>query len=368
MPGFIPSTTGEGLKVGSVKAGSDAEKAGVKVGDEIVAVNGKTVENFRELLTLLRTGPRVEDPRAAGEKVKITFKKDGKDVTYELTMVMMDFPGAGGPGGARGANARFPYRLGLGGQQPNVQDRQGKDSFQTGGVFVSKDNGDTWTRVNSVNPRPMYFSVIRIDPNDDNRLYLLGDTTLYVSPDAGKKFGPGPDRGVHADYHAFWIDPANSRHMLIGCDGGSYVTYDRGEHWDHLNHVALGQYYHVAVDNKRPYRIYGGLQDNGSWGIPSATLRTGSGPYNEDSVYVSGGDGFVCRVDPNDSDIVYTESQNGNMFRRNLRTGEGKSLRPKMQAGAGKFRFNWNTPFILSHHNSHIYYAAANYEIGRAHV
>ncbi|MFO0935671.1 MAG: PDZ domain-containing protein [Gemmataceae bacterium] len=364
MPGFTPAFGGDGVKVGAVKAGSDAEKAGVKVGDEIVSVDGKSVESLRELLTLLRTGPRAENPRAPGEKVKVTFKKAGKDVTLELAMVEMEFAMGGGGGGGgtnRGANARFPYRLGLGGQQPNVQDRQGKDSYQTGGVFVSKDNGETWTRVNSVNPRPMYFSVLRVDPNDDDRIYVLGDTTLYVTTNGGKTFGAGPDRGVHADYHAFWINPANSRHMLIGCDGGTYVTYDRGEHWDHLNHVALGQYYHVAVDSKRPYHVYGGLQDNGSWGIPSATLRTGSGPYNEDSIYVNGGDGFVCRVDPNDPDQIYFESQGGAMGRRNLRTGERGFIRPPQREGEEAQRFNWNTPFILSNHNSSIFYCASQF-------
>jgi S1-C subfamily serine protease/photosystem II stability/assembly factor-like uncharacterized protein len=357
MPGFIPSTVAEGLKVGTVKAGSDAEKAGVKVNDEIVAVNGAKVETFRGLLTELRTGPQAEDPRKVGEKVKVTFKRDDKEVTHELAMVEMEFQGQGG---GRGANARFPYRLGLGGQQPNVQDRQGKDGFQTGGVYVSKDNGDTWTRVNSVNPRPMYFSVLRVDPNDDNRLYILGDTTLYSSTDGGKRVAAHPSRGVHADYHAYWVNPANSKHMMIGCDGGVYVTYDRGEHWDHLNHVALGQFYHVAVDSKRPYRVYGGLQDNGSWGLPSATLR-GSGPYNEDSISVGGGDGFVCRVDPNDPDLVYSESQGGAMGRRNLRTGERASIRPPQREGEERQRFNWNTPFILSNHNSSIFYCASQY-------
>src|SRR4029077_16735964 len=134
----------------------------------------------------------------------------------------------------------------------------------------------------------------------------------------------------------------------------------RGATWCFVDSIPLGSFSHVVVDAQRPYRVYGGLQDNGSWGGPSQTLRP-TGPGHPDNQYTQGGGGFVCRVDLNDPDIVYSESQNGTMFRRNLRTGESKLLRPKAQAGAAKYRFNWNTPFILSHHNSHVFYAAGNY-------
>jgi hypothetical protein len=164
--------------------------------------------------------------------------------------------------------------------------------------------------------------------------------------------------------------------MLIGCDGGLYLTYDRMSSWDHLNTRALGQFYHVAVDTRPLYHVYGGLQDNGSWGGPSRT-RNGSGPLNEDWISVGGGDGFTCRVDPNDPDLVYSTSQNGNISRRNLRTGETAVIRPRPTpppgaptAGGGgrpqanpdrdRYRFNWSTPFILSSHNSRIFYSAGN--------
>src|SRR5205814_385316 len=122
-------------------------------------------------------------------------------------------------------------------------------------------------------------------------------------------------------------------HMLIGTDGGLYASYDRARAWDRLNHAALGQFYHVAVSPQRPYWVYGGLQDNGSWGGPSLGLR-GSGPVNEDWLAVGGGDGFVCRVDASDPDLVYYESQNGVIFRRNLRTGERANIRPFVPKGA----------------------------------
>src|SRR5439155_22119280 len=184
------------------------------------------------------------------------------------------------------------------------------------------------------------------------------------------------NRGVHSDQHALWIDPKDGRHMLIGTDGGFYVTFDRMKAWEHLTLADLGQFYHVCVDSRKPYRVYGGLQDNGSWGGPSRTLRTG-GPINEDWFMVGSGDGFVCRVDPDDPDLVYSESQDGNVRRRNLRTGDGASIRPRTAGGPGgrrrggtsteagsaptqspagtpaptraptvtQHRFNWNTPF-----------------------
>src|SRR5262249_13348058 len=179
-------------------------------------------------------------------------------------------------------------------------------------------------------------------------------------------------------------DPRDGGQMRHGTDGGLYATYDRMDHWDFLNHAALGQFYHVAVDNRKPYNVYGGLQDNGSWGGPSRTLR-GSGPINEDWVGVFGGDGFVCRVDPIDPDLVYFEMQDGGMARRNLRTGEFGFIRPENPrddwiawnwqmpatlAAANlakvpltvtydprtvrklpRYRWNWNTPYILSSHN-----------------
>ena len=121
--------------------------------------------------------------------------------------------------------------------------------------------------------------------------------------------------------------------MVLGGDGGLYVTCDRMEHWDHLNHAAIGQFYHVAIDTRRDYKVYGGLQDNGSWGGPSRT-HNGSGPINEDWVSVGGGDGFKCQVDPNDPDQIYYTSQGGAMGRRNFRTGESASIRPQNQAPA----------------------------------
>ena len=364
MPGFTPQVTfNEAVKVGSVPAGGPAEKAGVKAGMEVVSIDGRAIADGRELITEMRT-----TTKKAGEKVKVEFKQGEKKLEVELALAetTLQIGGGGGGGGGRpGGAANRPYISDgtVGGQRGNVQADQGKDGFQTGGVFMSKDNGDTWTRVNSLNPRPMYFSVVRVDPTDDKRIYVLGDTSLWQSTDGGARFATAAAREVHPDHHALWINPKDGRHMLIGCDGGFYVTYDRGNLWDHLNILALGQFYHVAADNRKPYRVYGGLQDNGSWGGPSHVLRP-TGPVNEDWVYVNGGDGFVMRVDPTDPDLVYFESQGGAIGRRNFRTGErGFIRRPPAPVAGEPFRFNWNTPFILSAANPSIFYTGAQYVI-----
>ncbi|MBI4605759.1 MAG: hypothetical protein HY721_27650, partial [Planctomycetes bacterium] len=201
-------------------------------------------------------------------------------------------------------------------------------------------------------------SVVRVDPNDDKLVCVLG-VSQYRSTNGGVTFDGGFGRGVHADGHALWIDPRDGRHMILGTDGGTYVTYDSGASWDHLNHAAIGQFYHVAICPKSPYHVTGGLQDNGTWAGPSLGLQ-GSGPINEDWISVGGGDGFQCQVDPDEPDLIYFTSQDGAMGRRNLRTGERASIRPVRQRGSPPHRFNWNTPFILSRHNSRIFYCAGD--------
>lgn len=352
------------VEVAEVPKGGAAEKAGVKAGMLVVAVDDKEVNNFREYRSELRVGFKADNPRKAGDKVKVKFKgRENKlfDADLPLEMAEVRFGGGGGRSNNPLARIRPVLMNGTtGGQQANAQGNQGKEGYQTGGVYVSRDNGDTWARVNSLNPRPFYFSGVRADPTDDKLVYAFGDTTLWKSADGGKKFESARASNVHPDHHAMWIDPRDGRHMLIGCDGGFYVTFDRGKTWDHLNTTALGQFYSVATDTRRPYRVYGGLQDNGCWGGPSRTLR-GTGPTNEDWQFLNGGDGFVCRVDPQNPDWVYAESQNGFMNRRNLKTGEQKGIRPRPVQKGEDLRFNWNTPFILSEHNPRIFYCGAQY-------
>ncbi len=344
-----------GARITEVTAKSPAEKAGLKKGDIVVSVDGAIVYSYTDFLREVRQ-------RATGDKAKLEVSRDRKGVEVEIVFGKRPPPkpdpsaGKGRSGPPRRPST--PFSGGLGGQRENLHDQQGKQGQEHGGVYRSQDGGESWARINSANPRPMYYSQIRVDPRDNNHIFLLG-TSLYRSVDGGKSFTPDGARGVHSDHHAMWIDPRDGRHVILGNDGGIYVTRDRAKTWDHHNHVAIGQFYHVGVGPKRNYRVYGGLQDNGSWGGPSRT-RSGSGPVNTDWVRIGGGDGFICQVDPRDADQLYFESQNGAMGRINLRTGKRGSARPSAPKGT-RYRFNWKTPFTLSHHNPGVHYSAGNF-------
>jgi photosystem II stability/assembly factor-like uncharacterized protein len=211
--------------------------------------------------------------------------------------------------------------------------------------------------MSSTNPRPSYYSEIQIDPNNDRRIWVLG-APMYTSDDGGRTFKTDVVDKIHGDYHALWIDPANSDHMLAGSDGGIHISYDRGRSWDFVNSVPLAQFYEVALDNQRPYRVYGGLQDNGSWAAPSATLYR-QGISNDDWYRVGGGDGFYCVPDPTDPDIVYTESQDGNVARLHRASGQRRIIRPEPPLGE-KYRFNWNSPILVSPHDPRTIYYGGN--------
>ncbi|MDH7512686.1 MAG: hypothetical protein QHH14_07055 [Clostridiales bacterium] len=220
---------------------------------------------------------------------------------------------------------------------------------KNGGVFRSEDKGLTWKKMSSTNPRPMYYSKIRIDPNNDQRIWVLG-AAMYFSEDGGKTFRTDHVEKIHSDHHAMWINPADSGHMILGSDGGIHFSYDRGQTWDFVNTIPLGQFYEVGFDMRKPYYVYGGLQDNGSWGGPSATW-TRIGITNDEWIRIGGGDGFYTQVDPTDHTTIYAESQDGNIFRFDLRSGESKSIRPQPDQEGEQYRFNWNSPILLSPHN-----------------
>ncbi len=227
-----------------------------------------------------------------------------------------------------------------------------------GGIFRSEDKGFSWKKMSSTNPRPMYYSQIRIDPNNDQRIWVLG-ARMYFSEDGGKTFNTGLVTRIHGDHHAMWIDPENSDHMIVGSDGGIHFSYDRGKTWDFVNSLPLGQFYEIGFDMRIPYYVYGGLQDNGSWGGPSETYFV-QGIANDEWFRIGGGDGFYTQVDPTDFSTIYAESQNGYLFRLNLKTGESKSIRPEPEGSKETYRFNWNCPIHISPHDPKTIYYGGN--------
>jgi photosystem II stability/assembly factor-like uncharacterized protein len=229
---------------------------------------------------------------------------------------------------------------------------------RVGGVFRSDDGGASWARASALNPRPFYFSQIRVDPQDDQRVYVLG-FALHVSEDGGCTFREDRFGKVHPDCHALVIDPRDPRRLLLGTDGGVYQSYDRGEDWLHLANFAAGEFYRINVDLGSPYRICGGLQDNLNWVGPSRT-RSQEGITNADWQNIGGGDGFYCVFHPDDAQIVFAESQGGALHRFDLRTGQYKDLRPEPAEGQAGFRFHWNAPLIGSQHTKGALYLAGN--------
>ena len=315
-----------------------AKAAGLKKGDVVLSIAGKRVNTPKEFERECRQ-------YKSGDEAVLAVVRDSKD--QKVTIKFGTYP----------KDARSPFTGTLGGQAGNMQDLQGKDGHEYGGVYKSIDGGESWQRINSLNPRPMYYSQIRIDPSNSDNIMICG-TSLYRSTDGGKTFDGNAGRGMHVDHHAQWIDPNDGNHIIHGCDGGIHITYDAGKNWDQLNHVAIGQFYHVGVSSDRNYRVYGGLQDNGSWGGPSRTA--GIGARNQDWVRVGGGDGFRCLVDPDDKNVVYSQSQNGPPGWRDLSSSKRGSLRGGSGEKGERIRYNWETPYVLSGHNSKIVYTAGS--------
>src|SRR5947208_5180776 len=263
--------------------------------------------------------------------------------------------GAAAPGGAAGATAEE----GPGAQAAGGFGRGGGPlNTQPTGLYRSDDAGATWKKVNNANPRPMYFSQVRIDPNDPDAI-LFGGVDLQQSLDGGKTVNTAAASKIHSDHHAIWIDPSNSNHAIIGNDGGLAMTHDQAKTWVFLPNLPVGLFYHVSVDNATPYNICGGMQDNYDWCGPSA-VRGAAGIANYQWTTVQGGDGFVALQDPNDYRIAYSESQDGNMVRIDRVTGETIPIRPMAAPGEPPFRWNWDTPLVMSPHDPKVLYAAAN--------
>jgi photosystem II stability/assembly factor-like uncharacterized protein len=224
------------------------------------------------------------------------------------------------------------------------------------GTYRSDDAGLTWRKMSNVNPRPMYFSQIRVDPTNDLRVYVLG-VQIHISDDGGKTFIE--NGALHSDHHAMWINPANPNHIIDGTDGGVGISWDKGKTWEGIYNMDLAQYYHVGYDMETPYNLCGGMQDNYTWCGPSA-VRSRNGIVNDDWFQIQGGDGFEALPDPKDSRTIYAESQDGNIVRVDRITNERKTIRPLPGRGEPSLRWNWNTAIHISPHDSSTIYVGAN--------
>ncbi len=216
------------------------------------------------------------------------------------------------------------------------------------GLYKTDDGGFKWELVNSnktdVTNRAFYFQDIRVDPKNENRLYNITQT-ITMSEDGGRTFKTViPYSGIHPDHHAFWINPNDPNFIIDGNDGGIGISRDKGKNWIFSEQIAVGQFYHINVDNKIPYNVMGGMQDNGSWRGPAYTWTNG-GIRNYYWNNVGGGDGFDASPDPDNNDWVYAMSQEGELQKRNVVTGEGMYIKPPTPDAKTYLRFNWNSAF-----------------------
>ena len=230
---------------------------------------------------------------------------------------------------------------------------------QAGGVYRSDDAGASWKLTPSNNGTAWYYGQVRCDPTDPDHIVKL-NVGSQESFDGGKTWQAFAANGVHSDHHALWINPEMPEQEILGNDGGLYTTWDRGKTWDHAENIVIAQFYSVAVDDEQPfYNVFGGLQDNNTFGGPTRT-RNNFGPTSADWFRMTGGDGFYAVPDPLDRNLVYAESQNGDVARYDVRTGQSRNIKPVPKDNE-KHRYNWSAPILPSKHDPKTVYFAANY-------
>ena len=230
---------------------------------------------------------------------------------------------------------------------------------KAGGFFRSKDGGASWERtIKTVSSSPQYYQELFVDPKDADRVYAV-DVEMQVSEDGGTTWSALGEENKHVDNHVIWIDPEDTRHLVVGCDGGLYESFDRGKSWRHTPNLSIAQFYRVAVDNSEPfYYVYGGTQDNFSLGGPSRTNNI-HGIVSGDWFVTNGGDGFFSQVDPVDPNIVYAESQHGGLVRFDRKSGEQLDIQPQPGKGEPALKWNWDSPLLISpHSHTRLYFAA----------
>lgn len=241
------------------------------------------------------------------------------------------------------------------------------------GIYRTENAGQSWTYVNTYNNRPFYYSQIRINPLDHQRVYVL-TTNFMVSDDGGKTLRNGsPDQEIHGDFHALWSDPTDSNRYYIGADKGASITHDHGQAFRLFDNLAIAQYYRIGVDMRDPYYVYGGLQDNGTFGGPSFSRDT-RGILNDDTWKLHWGDGMYIQVDPTDWRKIYTEAEGGSVRRYDPVTRTTENARPTPRnivnhaqyaggeaRGMDMFRFNWTSPMVMSPHDPQTLFLGGNH-------
>ena len=327
---------------------------------------GKTWKNVLEIDEHTGVTDIVMDPRDPGVLYAATFQRARHVYTYL----------GGGPGSsiyksvdggetweksAKGLPGVELGRIGLAisPADPEVIYAIVEAADDKGGFFRSVNRGASWEKRGGYNTSGNYYQEIICDPNDADIVYGM-DTWMKVSLDGGKTFKNVGEDTKHVDNHCMWIDPNDTNHWLVGCDGGIYETWDAARTWAFKSNLPVTQFYKVAVDNDEPfYNIYGGTQDNFSLGGPSRT-NTSHGIQNSDWYITHGGDGFESQIDPENPNIVYAQSQYGVLVRYDRMSGEEVGIQPKERKNENGYRWNWDAPLAVSHHASGRLYFAAN--------
>ncbi|MGV6862330.1 MAG: WD40/YVTN/BNR-like repeat-containing protein [Putridiphycobacter sp.] len=228
-----------------------------------------------------------------------------------------------------------------------------------GGFFKSTDKGASWAKQSGYKTSGNYYQEIICDPKDVNKVFSM-NTWLHHTEDGGKTWKRTGEKSKHVDNHCIWINPEDTDHWIVGCDGGLYETWDHAENWKWTSYLPLVQFYKVALDNDYPfYNVYGGTQDNNSVGGPSGTINN-AGILNSDWYITNGGDGFESQVDPKDPNIVYAQAQYGWLVRYDKQSGEKIGIQPQPKKGEAPYRWNWDAPLAISSHDNHRLYFCAN--------
>jgi photosystem II stability/assembly factor-like uncharacterized protein len=297
-----------------------------------------------------------------GDKGRIglaTFAGDNR-VVYAIVEADPARPGRG-EGGPEPAAEAAPAPAGRGGRGGRGAQSAGGITAR-GGVFRSLDSGETWQHMTGLDPRPMYYSRIYIDPKDVNRVYIMGSNRgVFISDDGARNFSE-VFSDVHGEDHILWIDPESPNHLIIGGDGGVSISFDRGATWLFRINLPIGQFYNISANNLDPFTVCGGLQDNGSWCTPASTNMTYGVSFKE-AYNVGGGDGMHAMFA--DDHTLLVSSQNGSTGRVDLATMERQTIGPvqpqeKPQPGKPGYRWYWTSPLVVSSHDSKTIYTGAD--------